>query len=272
MDKTPDTFGTDSQPSDDFADRLLAATRSFTYPPTPNVSAAVTHRLARRPTQGRRALAAAGVFLALILALLFAVPQARAAVLDWIRIGAVRIFIGEPPPTPTPTLPPAATTSPEPTYPPTPKPLTSILDLSGETTLAQAQNASRLSIRLLAYPPDLGKPDHVYFQDLGGPVIFLVWMDPGQPQKVRISLTESYSDMIIFQKIVPNSVENTTVNGQPALWVDAPYFLIAGSGNAAITRLVAEGNTLVWTEGKMTYRLETALDLATAIRIAESLK
>jgi hypothetical protein len=62
------------------------------------------------------------------------------------------------------------------------------------------------------------------------------------------------------------------VNGQPARWVDAPYFLIAGSGNAAITRLVAEGNTLVWTEGKMTYRLETALDLATAIRIAESLK
>lgn len=229
-------------------------------------------RLPRRhPARTRLGLVAVGVLLALFLAVLLLAPQARAAVLDWIRIGAVRIFVGEPTQTPTPTLSPGTTATPEPTYPPTATPLSSILDLSGETTLAQAQAASRLSIRLPAYPPDLGRPDHVFFQDLGGPVIFLVWMDPAQPQKVRLSLTEALSDMVIFQKIVPNSVEDTTVNAQPAIWLDSPYFLISGNGGGAVTRLVAEGHTLVWTQGKMTYRLETASDLSTAVRIAESL-
>jgi len=228
-------------------------------------------RLPRRhAARTRRTLAAVGILMALLLTILFAVPQVRAAVLDWIRIGAVRIFIGEP--ASTPTFSPGTTTTLEPTDLPMPTPLSSILDLSGETTLAQAQKASRLTILLPADPPDLGQPDHVFFQDLGGPVIFLVWTEAGQPQKVRLSLTESLSDMIIFQKIAPNSVEDATVNGKPAIWIDAPYFLMSGSGSSEFTRLIAQGHTLVWTEGQMTYRLETAADLATAIRIAESLK
>jgi hypothetical protein len=272
MDKTPQSYGAGTRPPDDFEKHLLAAARTFPYPPTPNVSQAVLRRLPQRPAPTRRTLAAVGIFVVLILAILFAVPQVRAAVLDWIRIGAVRIFFGELTSTPTPTPLPAAAGTPEPTYPPTSTPLSSILDLSGETTLALAQRTSGLIIRLPAYPPDLGPPDHVFFQDLGGPVVFLVWAEPGQPQKVRMSLSESLSDMLIFQKIVPNSVEDTRVNGQPALWVDSPYFLISGSGSSEFTRLVPEGHTLVWTQGSMTYRLETASDLSTAIRVAESLK
>jgi len=95
MNNTPDTFGAGSHPPDDFENRLLAVARTFSYPPTPDVSGAVLRRLPRRhAARTRRTLAAVGILMALLLTILFAVPQVRAAVLDWIRIGAVRIFIG----------------------------------------------------------------------------------------------------------------------------------------------------------------------------------
>jgi hypothetical protein len=37
-------------------------------------------------------------------------------------------------------------------------------------------------------------------------------------------------------------------------------------------RQLVEGNTLIWVESGVTYRLETRQDLPEAIRIAESLK
>ena len=72
----------------------------------------------------------------MILAVILAVPPVRAAVLDWIRIGAVRIFLIQPSPTPVPT---ALPETPAPTALPSPTPLPSVLDLSGETSLADAR-------------------------------------------------------------------------------------------------------------------------------------
>jgi len=273
---------TGSQPPDDFEERLLAAARSFAYPPAPDLSQKpdfleksgfFLRRVGEKPHRG---LALAGVILLALVIFFAAAPGARAAVLDWIRIGAVRIFAGGPTPTstPTPTLAPASTRTPYPTLPPapTPTPLASILDLSGETTLALAQVQAGFPVLLPAYPANLGLPDHVYYQDIGAPVVFLVWMEPGAAEIVRMSLTEALSGNVVFEKLVPNSVENTSVGGQPAVWIDAPYFLLTTSGDAAIARLVSEGHTLVWTSGGFTYRLEISSDLAEAIRTAESLQ
>lgn len=288
MDKLPEMNGAASQP-DNFEGRLLSAARALAYPPTPDVSAAVLRRLpVRRPSTARRTLVAVGIFAALLLAIVIAVPPVRAAVLDWIRIGAVRIFIGEPTPpsgasqTPTPTLTPTSPAvltitplsgvTPQLTEPPAPTPLTSVLDLSGQTTLAQAAAQAGFPIRLLAYPADLGQPDHVILQHLDTEVVFLVWMDPTRPQAVRMSLTEMASNSILFQKISPKSVQDTTVNGLPAVWIDSPYLLISHNGDFALTRLVTAGHTLVWTQGRMTYRLETNQNLADALRTAESLQ
>ncbi len=87
-----------------------------------------------------------------------------------------------------------------------------------------------------------------------------------------LSISETNASSYIFQKIAPSSIENTTVDGQPAIWVDAPYLLITGNGSYVENRLINQGHTLVWTEGPLSFRLETADDLPTAIKIAESLR
>jgi hypothetical protein len=37
-----------------------------------------------------------------------------------------------------------------------------------------------------------------------------------------------------------------------------------------MTRLVTQGHTLIWTQGELTFRLETDAEMAEAVRMAES--
>src|SRR6185503_5551266 len=81
--------------------------RNFSYPPTPDIASAVAKRLAIKPepkpliSPPWRLVWAALVVL-FILAGLLAVPQVRAAVVEFLQIGAIRIFLTEPTPTATP--------------------------------------------------------------------------------------------------------------------------------------------------------------------------
>jgi hypothetical protein len=195
------------------------------------------------------------------------VSPARACVLDWIRIGSVRIFFF----IPTPTAPP-----PDPSGTPapriTPTFLQSVLDLAGETTLPDAQERAGFPIQLPDYPSDLGQPNAVFLQQFNGPAVILVWLDSDQPGKVRMSLSESASELNIFEKYSPKSVQDTRVHDQPAVWVDGEYVLVMRDGDYTMTRLVNQSHTLIWTNGDMTFRLETDVDLDTAIQIAESIR
>jgi hypothetical protein len=210
-----------------------------------------------------------------ILAGLMAVPQVRAAVLEILRIGAVYIIPAVPTPTVTPvpaTLPPASL-APTARPSPPPTPLLSVLDLAGATTMAEARARAGFAIRLPTYPADLGAPDRVFLQDLGGSVVVLVWMDSAQPNRVRISL-HALGPGTFAEKLQPPVIQQTTVNGQPAVWTEGPYllqFLRGGQVTYDAQRLV-EGHTLVWTQGDVTYRLESDLSLDEAVRIAASLK
>ena len=172
--------------------QLQQAGRDLIYPPTPDIAARVLAQIDRsRPIQDRRRARfawAAGIIV-LVLIILLAVPPVRAQILEFLQFGAIRIFLSTP--TPTPTLVPTqklipSTLTPEPTL--TPTPLPSLLDLSGETTLAQAQQSVNFTILLPTYPADLGPPDKVYFQDLGGPTVILAWLQSGDPAQVRMSL------------------------------------------------------------------------------------
>ncbi|MDR3573676.1 MAG: hypothetical protein P4L50_07435 [Anaerolineaceae bacterium] len=256
--------------------RLKKAAKGLIYPADPPLNGAVIAGMAaRRGRPGRRGCVIVGVLLALLLLAGFAVPTVRAAVLTWIRIGAVQIYLVQPSPTPTSTqmpgtIVPVITMTPLPVPLPSPTVLSSVLDLSGETTLGDADSKAGFSILLPTYPYDLGQPDHVYLQDLGGPEVILVWMDRIDPQKVRLALYEVLANNIVLKKMVPQTVLKTKVNGKPAIWIEGQYILISGSGNTVVRRLV-EGHTLIWTVGKITYRLESGLDLAACVRIAESL-
>jgi hypothetical protein len=247
-------------------EKLREAGRSLAYPSTPPIAQKVMSRInppihSRFPHGGWATVALAMLILAL--ALIFVSP-ARAAIFNFIQIGVVRIFQTQPAAVPTQTLEAPLTATPIATF------LPSVLDLAGETTLTGAQSQVNFPILLPSYPVGLGKPDHVYVQDVGSPMLVLVWMDRAHPDKVRLSLDEIEPGWAV-SKSNPRLIEETAVNGQPAVWAVGPYLLQIANSDYVMERLV-QGNVLIWTQGETTYRLETDLSLEEAVKIAESLQ
>jgi hypothetical protein len=261
--------------------RVRNTARRLPYPNTPDLSRVLTvQQAARRRDRSRirqrTAWVAASVLVIILLASL-ATPSVRAAVLEFLQIGVVRIFQVAPAPLPeapvTATPLPAVTGTPSRSHTPEPAPadLVSILDLEGQTTLEDARAKVSFPIRLPTYPPDLGSPDHVILQDHTGSVLILVWTLPEDPDQARLSLHTIQPGSWTVEKVKPVFVQETTVNGRAAVWAVGPYIVRLVNGDLDVRRLI-EGNVLIWTEGGLTYRLETDLPIEEAIRIAESLK
>ena len=134
--------------------RLQALAKEFQYPPTPSVADAVMSRIrvpVKRTRFGRQ-LAWALVTLIVLFAGLMFVPPVRAAVLEFIQIGIVRIFPAPvESPVPTSEIPLTATPA------PTKSSLIPLLEqMGGETTLEDAQRKIGIPIPLPTYPADLG--------------------------------------------------------------------------------------------------------------------
>lgn len=268
-----------------FEQEIRAAVSDFPYPATPRIAQAVMQRLrpqTRTPRLVVRKLVWTMVVIVALAAALMLIPPVRAAVLEWIQIGVVRILPPAPVPVPAPTSLP--TPHPEPGsvpvtatpdvafYPPPPTPATfSLLDLAGETNLAEAQAHLSFPILVPAYPKGLGLPDRVYLQEQGGPMLVLIWLDPANPDHVRLSLHTLISGSWGIEKIQPRVIKETTVKGQPGVWVEGPYFLQLHNQDFELLRLI-EGHVLIWTQAGMTYRLETDLPLDEVVLIAESLR
>jgi len=232
-------------------ERLRAAWR-----PQPRVSRSILRIPLPTWTRRPRALAAAILLVLALLGALLAVPQTRAAIAALLHIGSVTII---------PTAPTLGANE--------PTPLPSILDLAGQTTLADAQRHTPFHIRLPNYPADLGAPQCVFAQDMDGKAVVLVWVDPQHPDRARLALNELSSDIYVY-KFAPQVVQETQVHGQRALWTTGPYLLQIGSvsdQHNALRRLVTASHTLIWTEGNITYRLESDVSLEEAVHIAESL-
>jgi hypothetical protein len=143
-------------------------------------------------------------------------------------------------------------------------------EMAGETSLEAAQARASFPIRLPVFPADLGTPERVFMQE-DGLMAILVWTDPADPQKARLSLHEIGPGSILVGKFEPRVIQETQVNGRYAVWVEGPYLVRLTSGSIEFRRTV-EGNTLIWEEQGITYRLETDLSLEEAIKIAESLE
>ena len=247
--------------------------QGFPYPATPDIAGSVARRLEReaRPASLLRPRLAWGVAtLILLLGATLAIPPVRAQVLEWLQVGAIRIILSQPTPTPTPVATHPLAQAGIPTAPSTPRPYPSLADLPGETSLAEAQSRLRFPIPLPAYPADLGEPDRVFLQNLGGQAVLLVWMDPEELERIRLDLL-LMGPGAFGEKFAPPVIAETSVNGQPALWTEGPHTLYLG-GMYQQVPLVVQANVLIWTEGEVTYRLETDLPLEEAVRIAESLE
>jgi hypothetical protein len=143
------------------------------------------------------------------------------------------------------------------------------LDLAGETTLEAARQAAQFDIQLPTYPEDLGSPDRVFVNDWNDTVITLVWLDPDG--SVRMTLEILNATMIATKYYPYGDQEEVRVNGADAYWLTGVHEVYYYTRNANITRHIYQ-SVLVWTAGRLTYRLETDLSLEDAILTAESLK
>ena len=84
-------------------------------------------------------------------------------------------------------------------------------------------------------------------------------------------------DAGFFEKILGpgTTLTKVTVGGSPGYWISgAPHFFfyIDPQGQAVNDDHPTVGDVLLWTKGDVTYRLETSLGMAAAIRLAESLR
>jgi len=259
-----------------FEQRLISIANGLDYPRTPDIAAVVMARLrpSTRPRFISRRLAWSLTIMLVLFSSLMLIPPARAAIIEFIQIGIVRIF---PRPTQLP-IDTIGTATPQAITPmtatasfPSATLLPSLSRLAGETTFADAQQKVNYSILLPTYPPDLGQPDYVFVQDAEGEMTILVWLDPQQPDQVLMSLHFVPLGSWAIDKAEPQVIEETNVNGQRAIWATGPYPLRLYNGDLDFTRLI-DGHVLIWADGDITYRLETNLSLEEALRIAESLQ
>lgn len=249
--------------------RLQALAKEFQYPPTPPVTSAVMSRIRKpvnHPRFGRQLAWALAIIIALLAGLMI-IPPVRAAVLEFIQIGIVRIFHA-----PASTSAPTFETPQTPTSAPTTDSMLPLLEkMGGETTLENAQQEIGFTIPLPTYPSGLGEPDRVFLQDAGGAMVILVWLDPQQPDQIQMSLHLIEAGSWTIEKYHPEIVSETKVHGARAIWTVGDYPLILRNADIQFARLI-NGHVLIWEKNTITYRLETPLELDEAVRVAESLQ
>jgi len=260
----------------EFEDKLRALANQMEYPRTPELAGSVTARLrtSTRPRFNSKALAWSLTIIVVLCSSLMLIPPARAAILEFIQIGVVRIF-----PKPTePTIEPHITSTPAALVPITatsPSLSSNIIPvlnrMTGKTTLTYAQNKVDFPIVLPTYPSDLGQPDYVYVQDADGELVVLIWLDPQHSDQILLSLYIISNESWMVRKNQPPVIEETHVGKQRAIWTTGPYPVIISNGNIQYEQMV-NGHGLIWADVDITYRLETGLSLEEAVKIAESLE
>lgn len=237
----------------------------FPYPPTPDVASGVRRRLATPVRRSRRRLAWALAALLLGLGLLLAAPQVRAAVWEFIRAGAITIFVGEPTPTAVAATPISESMPAVPPTPTLPALATAVAEYGTLTSLADAQARADFTLRL---PPAYGPPGEVYLQESrDGPIVVLVWPDTAQPGQARLRLHQTRVLVYGLKSTSAENIVQTAVGRQVAYWVEGGHSLRLLNGR---TTFVAD-HVLIWEEAGITYRLESPLSLAEAVAAAEAL-
>lgn len=130
--------------------------------------------------------------------------------------------------------------------------------------------------------PVLGPPDAAYVDPTLGGQVALVWSSrDGLPDTLEpgvgliVTAFRGTADGGFYSKALGSgtTVKSVLVDGDRGFWLSGdPHFLFYEGPDGFIhdpRRWV--GDALLWTRGPITYRLETSLDQAAAIRLAESM-
>lgn len=199
----------------------------------------------QRGTPLRRRLLTVAVAAVAVLAALLAAPPVRAAVAEWFGFGGVRVRIT---PTPAPTSAPPPPTA------------------SAGASLADARAV--LGTAPLV-PAELGAPGGVEVS-ADRRRVSMSWTG-GRDGTVRLDQWAAGLDGLAAK--TATGVRFTTVDGNFALWFDAPHTVVLATDDHGGTRTEPPrlaGHTLIWQAGRLTLRLEGDLTLERATEIASS--
>ena len=271
----------------EFGAALTSLAPSLEFPDaSPDLASMVASRLANEPASapgrivgmGRwigRILPPRGVRRVLVVALLIVALTAVAAGAAYFGVRGIQIVFengnGEPSPAASGS---SGAPSPSPLPSPTLPSLGDQLELGRPTTLEAAQAAVGFPI---AMPPEI--------PGFGPPLVFLagddvlhrvsfVWVKDGTP---KLLLTEfnavPYRPYIKKVVLAGGHIRGVSVNGEQGYWLSGtPHELdyVDPDNLHFIDHSRLAGNTLVWTKGDVTLRLEGAPNLRDALRIARA--
>jgi hypothetical protein len=237
---------------------LTQVGREIDFPETPDLAPRVRQRLAAgsRPRQrlmpARRGLVLAFATLAVAVGAAMAVPQSRAAILEFFGLRGVEIQRVE-------------------KLPPVPRQTT--LDLGDEVTLEQA--AARAAFDVVI-PEELGDPDHVYYLDfpVGGMVSF-VYGDTQEPRALFTQFRATVEDAVHKKVLEDTRIEALRIEGEPGFWLTGEphlFYYVDAQGRFDDENIRLAGNVLLWERGLLTLRLEGDLSRAEAVEIARSVR
>jgi hypothetical protein len=250
-------------------------------PPSGHLAAAVGARLRAGPVAKPRVLAfrqrpafggparwrtvavAAAAVLAVVAGTLVFSPGARRAVAGWLGLRGVRIEVSP--------APPGGTT-------PSPGPAP---NLGPEVSRAEAERQMGFRV-LLPDRPGLGPPDEIHVQPLFiSEQVFLVYESrPGIPATdatgfgLLVSEFRGRADADFYKKVSAGSgsVEFVTVNGGDGFWIEGLHSVsyLDPKGRVVQDSTRIADNVLIWEQGDLTLRLESALSRDQALGIARS--
>ena len=237
---------------------LVQLGRQVEDPPTPELAPRVRSRLAegRRPRfapGGRRALLIALAALAVAIGAVMAVPQTRAAILEFFHLRGVTVErVGELPKVPI-------------------NQDFNKLFLGERVTLDEARERADFEV---VVPESLDDPDGIYFSNSpsGGMVSFL-WGTVEEPTALFTQFRATVED-VVFKKVAAGTrIDSVRVDGEPGFFLSGDphefsYFDRTGQYRQELVRLA--GNTLLWERGPLTLRLEAELSKEEALKIARS--
>src|SRR5262245_14970708 len=252
-------------PAPDYSDRVPRALATHGQQPAP-----VTHRPpgAVLSPRARRILIAAVAFL-IAVAVTIAVPGSRRALASWFGFAGIEIRHA-----PIRTSPPPASGLPVP------------LHAGAKVTLADARAAMAGQTQLPAAPP---APNAVYLRrDRAAVVVTLAYataphLHPTAETGYALILTEiANAGHPLFEKILGTNASAVvvTVARDPGVFINGPQEIITKDpsrpyqGQPAVHEVTARSsaNTIIWSHGSITYRLEGDFSRRAAVALASTIR
>ena len=260
---------------------LRASTASIAWPTAspagaPDVATRVRARIVAGETARRRSFrlwrpARRGMVLAL--AALLALAAIAAAV--GLGLPGLRLILGQPPVSPPPSTSPSQTA-------PAGAP-GSTLHLGDPVRLDEIEVLTGIP-PILPTEPAIGPPDAVYVDRSRSNQVAFVWApraslpqttDPGVGlilMRFDGRIDEGYNQKLIGLGVTADPVR---VGGRPGFWISGDahfFFYVRPDGSTVHEDRRWVGDVLAWSDGALTYRIESALGRDATIALAESLR